>query len=98
MQLDKASREKYESLLVKLYGAFENNDYESVAEILQEEDDSDLFAQLVRELETGDKYLVYDEMSTEKVLAVYRRSPSLKPMAKRAVPLLSLLVATTSEV
>ena len=72
MQLDKASREKYESLLVKLYGAFENNDYESVAEILQEENDSDLFAQLVRELETGDKYLVYDEMSTEKVLAVYR--------------------------
>lgn len=67
---DKENREKYDTLLVKIYSAFENSDYEKAADILQE--DSELFAELCRELETGDKFLLFDEFSTGNVLAVYR--------------------------
>lgn len=69
-EMDKENREKYDTLLVKIYSAFENSDYEKAADILQE--DSELFAELCRELETGDKFLLFDEFSTGNVLAVYR--------------------------
>ena len=68
--MDKESREKYDKLLIQLYGAFENSDYEKAADILQES--SEQFAELCSELETGNKYLLFDEFDTGNVLAVYR--------------------------
>lgn len=72
LQMDKANREKYDTLLIELYNAFEKEDYVNVAEILEGEENSELFAQLCSELETGNRYLLFDDFGTENVLAVYR--------------------------
>lgn len=62
----------YDTLLTKLYSALEESDYEKTAEVLAQSENRELFEALCSELETGNKYMLFDGSGGENVLAVYR--------------------------